>query len=58
MHQCNAIIEDLTENISLHDQFTAFVRAGDIHVIFLTPKTSCPGIYSETWELSPKDSLP
>lgn len=58
MHQCNVIIEDQTENISLHEALIAVVRVEEIPVIFLTPEPSCPRIYSETWEPSPKDTLP
>lgn len=58
MHQCNAIIDDLTENIYLHEGLIAVVRAEEIPVIFLSPEPSCPRICSETWEPSPKYTLP
>lgn len=38
MHRCNAITEDLTENVYLHEGLTAAVRAEEIPIIFLTPE--------------------
>ena len=57
MHQWNAVIEDQTENISLHEGLTAVVRGEEIPAIFLAPEPCCLRIYSETWEPSPKDTL-
>lgn len=58
MHQCNAVTEDLTKNICLHEGLIAVVKAEELPFIFLTPEPSCPRIYSETWQPSPKDTLP